>query len=228
MRRSGVNRKFFWAMLCVAAMLLSLSAGSALASSEGGGHDAGPAESAVSEAQGHAGDAQDAAEGGGHASEPKRWEMTDTYKTMNFAVLVVGLYFLLKKPATQALNARILAIKEQLAELEKKKEEAELLLAEHAERISRLGEEADKILEESIKQGEEAKARILKEAADAAERLEEQAKRSVAYEFKQARQRLREEVLEQALAEAEKLIIKKIKPQDQERLAGEFLEKVVA
>ncbi len=83
----------------------------------------------------------------------------------------------------------------------REKEEAELLLAEHNERISRLGEEADRVLEESIKQGEEAKARILKEAADSAERLEEQAKRSVAYEFKQARQRLREEVLEQALAE---------------------------
>jgi len=228
MRRSGVNRKFFWAMLCVMAMLLSLSAGSALAASEGGAHGAGPAEGAVSGAQSQAQDAHDAAEGGSHASEPKRWEMTDTYKTMNFVVLVVGLYFLLKKPATQALRARILGIKEQLAELEKKKEEAELLLAEHNERISRLGEEADKILAESIKQGEEAKVRILKEAADAAERLEEQAKRSVAYEFKQAGQRLREEVLEQALAEAEKLIIKKMKPQDQERLAGEFLEKVVA
>ena len=228
MRRSGVNRKFFWAMLCVMAMLLSLSAGSALASSEGGAHGAGPVEGAVSGAQGHAQDAHAVAEGGGHATESKHWEITDTYKTMNFVVLVAGLFFLLKKPATQALSARILGIKEQLAELEKKKEEAELLLAEHNERISRLGEEADKILEESMKQGEEAKARILKEAAAAAERLEEQAKRSVAYEFKQARQRLREEVLEQALAEAEKLIIKKIKPQDQERLVDEFLEKVVA
>ncbi|MDD2316693.1 MAG: F0F1 ATP synthase subunit B [Desulfobacterales bacterium] len=228
MRRSGVNRKFFWAMLCVMAMLLSLSAGSAMASSEGSAQGAGPVEGAVSEAQGHAQDAHEAAEGGGHATETKHWEITDTYKTMNFVVLVAGLFFLLKKPATQALSARILGIKEQLAELEKKKEEAELLLAEHNERISRLGEEADKILEESMKQGEEAKARILKEAAAAAERLEEQAKRSVAYEFKQARQRLREEVLEQALAEAEKLIIKKIKPQDQERLVDEFLEKVVA
>ena len=61
-----------------------------------------------------------AAGGGG-----SHWQATDTYKVMNFTVLAIGLFFLLKKPVAQALNARIDGIKEQLGELEAQKKAAE-------------------------------------------------------------------------------------------------------
>ena len=161
-------------------------------------------------------------------AEPKGWVATDTYKVMNFTVLFVALFFLLRKPVSQALNARIKGIKDQIDELEAKKKDAEKKLVEYNEKLSLLDKEAEKIVDEYIKQGNEAKARILEEAETEAVKLEEQAKRNIEHEFKQAKSKLQEEISEKALLKAEEIIKSKIMTEDQDRLVDEYLEKVVA
>ena len=169
-----------------------------------------------------------AAASGGGGQESKGWVATDTYKVMNFAVLAIGLFLLLRKPVSQALNGRIKGIKEQLSELEEKKEAAEKKLAEYNEKFLKLDKEAEQIVAEYIKQGNEAKARILKEAESAAVKLEEQAKKNIDNEFNKAKSKLHEEILEQALVKAEDIIQNKITSEDQDKLVNEYLEKVVA
>lgn len=166
-----------------------------------------------------------AAGGGG---EPKGWVATDTYRVMNFAVLAIALFFILKKPVSQALNSRIDGIKEQLEELEAKKSAAEKELAEYNKKLSDLEQEAEKIVTEYARQGSEAKVRILKEAESAAEKLENQAKRAIEHEFEQAKLQLHEEIMEKALAKAENILKSQITGDDQDRLVDEYLEKVVA
>ncbi len=163
-------------------------------------------------------------EGGGS----KGWVKTDTYKVMNFAVLAIGLFLILRKPVSQALDSRIKGIKDQLSELETKKKEAEKELVKYKERFSLLEHEAEKLVEEYIRQGNEAKARIIEEAKKAAEKLEEQARRNIENEFKQAKIKLQQDTLEKALVNAETLIKNKITAQDQDKLVDEYLEKVVA
>ena len=163
-------------------------------------------------------------EGGG----TKGWINTDTYRVMNFAVLAVGLIILLRKPASNALNDRIKGIKEQIDDLETKKLEAEKNLSQYNERLSLLDKEAEKIVSEYIKQGNEAKKRILDAASDAALKLEEQARRNIEHEFKQAKSKLQDEVVEKAFVMAEENIKKNITGKDQEKLVSEYLEKVVA
>jgi F-type H+-transporting ATPase subunit b len=165
---------------------------------------------------------------GGHGGETKGWIATDTYRVMNFTVLAVALFLLLRKPVSQALNDRIKGIKAQLEELEAKKASAEKDLAEYNKKLMALDQEAERIVEEYVRQGNEAKARILKEAESTAEKLEEQAKRNIEQEFQKAKIRLQEEVLEKALAEAEQIVKEAITVDDQERLVDEYLEKVVA
>jgi F-type H+-transporting ATPase subunit b len=168
-------------------------------------------------------------DGGGHSETPaKGWVKTDTYRVFNFGVLAVGLFLLLRKPVAQALNARITGIREQLNELETKKEEAEKELASYKEKLALLEKEAEQIVEDYIKQGNEAKQRILKEAELTAEKLEDKARRNIDHEFKQAKVQLQSEIIEQALEKAEKKIIEKITSEDQDRLVDEYLEKVVA
>jgi F-type H+-transporting ATPase subunit b len=146
---------------------------------------------------------------------------------MNFGVLAAGLFFLLRKPVAKALDARIQGIKDQLSELEAKKKDAEKELAEYNERLSLLEQEAEKLVEEYVRQGNEAKAKILKEAKQAAEKLEEQARRNIDNEFQQAKLQLQREMLEKALVNAETLIKNKITAEDQDKLVDEYLEKVV-
>jgi F-type H+-transporting ATPase subunit b len=160
--------------------------------------------------------------------EHQKWVATDTYRIMNFTVLVVGLFLLLRKPVSKALSSRIKGIQEQLEDLEAKKAATESELAGYIERLAKLEGEASIIVDDYIRQGNEAKDRIIKEAEAAAEKLEEQAKKNIEHEFEQAKLRLKGDVLEKAMARAEEIIKTKISTDDQERLVDEYLNKVVA
>lgn len=161
-------------------------------------------------------------------SDGKHWLNTDWYRVMNFAVLIGALFFLLRKPVSQALNGRIDGIKTELEELEAKKNEAEKKLAQYNEQIATLGREAEKIIAEYKRQGEAARDRILEESKKAAAKLEEQARRTIENEFKNAKLRLQEDILEKALTKAEELVKDRITSEDQNRLVDEYLDKVVA
>ncbi|MFP4306018.1 MAG: hypothetical protein ACLFRG_02595 [Desulfococcaceae bacterium] len=153
---------------------------------------------------------------------------TDTYRVMNFGVLAIALFFLLRKPVGKALNARIEGIKDELADLENRKKQAEVELAEYERKLAALDDEAGKIIAEYERQGQEARKRILAEAEQSAEKLQQQAQRNIAFEYKKAKARLQEEVLEEALGKAEALIRSSMTGDDQDRLVDEYLEKVVA
>lgn len=156
------------------------------------------------------------------------WVATDTYRVMNFVVLVGALIFLLRKPLAQALDSRIKGIRVQLEDLEAKKSAAEKELAKYESQIAELSKESEKIISEYIRQGNDAKAKILKEAEAAAIKLEEQAKRNIEHEFQQAKEKLQAEIIEKALEKAESRIKSKITAEDQNLLIDEYLQKVVA
>jgi len=164
----------------------------------------------------------------GEDSGAKGWASTDWFRVMNFAVLAIALVFILRKPLSQALGSRITGIKDQLEDLEARKAEAEKQLAEYSEKLSRLEKESEQIVEDYIKQGHEAKARILKEAESAAEKLQTQARRNIEHEFKQAKFKLQEEIFESSLAKAEEILRGRISGDDQDRLVDEYLRKVEA
>ena len=169
-----------------------------------------------------------AAAASGEDGGSKGWGKLDWFRLMNFALLLAILVFLLRKPIAQTLSARIKSIREQLESLEAQKAEAEKQLAEYNDKLSKLESEAKKIVESYIKQGKEAKAKILKETQTAAEKLQAQARRNIEHEFEKARQELQREVLEKSLAKAEETLKKEITDRDQDKLVDEYLKKVVA
>jgi F-type H+-transporting ATPase subunit b len=158
----------------------------------------------------------------------KGWLATDTFRAMNFAVLAIVLVFLLRKPLSQALSSRIKVIKDELEDLEARKDDAEKKLAEYNEKLAQLEKEAETIVEDYIKQGHEAKERILKEAESSADKLKAQARRNIEHEFEQAKLKLQEEIFETSLEKAEEIIKIKFSTDDQDRIVDEYLKKVVA
>ena len=162
------------------------------------------------------------------AAEPMKWDATDWYQVMNFAALVAILFILLRKPVSEAFKDRIKGIRDQLQSLEAKKREAEKQLAEYEESLLRFEKEAEKIVDEYIRQGQEAKERIIQEARDTAEKIGKQARRNIEHEFELAKLKLMDEVLEKAFIKAEEKIKDRITPDDQERLVDEYIQKVVA
>ena len=120
------------------------------------------------------------------------------------------MFFLLRKPLSQALRGRVKGIEEQLSELEAQKAEAEKKLAEYNQKFAQLEKETEGIVAEYVRQGEDAKVRILKEAEAAADKLQAQAQKNIESEIQRVKVRLQAEIL------------------DQEKLVDEYLAKVVA
>lgn len=153
---------------------------------------------------------------------------TDWYRIMNFVVLAGALVFLLRKPIPRALSSRIQGIQNQLADLETRKVEAEKRLAECNQKLGELEKEAGRIVSDYLRQGQDAKARILQEAEAAAEKIQAQARRNIEHEFEQTRARLQREIFEQSLAQAEALLKRNVTAADQSQLVDDYLQKVVA
>jgi len=170
------------------------------------------------------------ASGGGHgdAGHHNVWHDVDTWKALNFVILVIGCFFIAKKPVAQFFSSRTKGIEETLTDLEQKKADAEKKLAEYEARFRNLEQESEKIVEDYIRQGEDAKKRILAEAEAQAEKLEDMAKRNIEQEFKAAKALLKQEVVDRAMEQAQALIKKSITTQDQNRLVDEYLKKVEA
>ncbi|MBF0378309.1 MAG: ATP synthase F0 subunit B [Desulfamplus sp.] len=169
-----------------------------------------------------------ASSGGGHEAAPKGWVATDTYKVLNFLVLAGVLFYIARKPVAQFFSSRIKDIQGQLADLEQKKTDAQKMLSEYENKIAELSKESEKIVQDYVRQGEDAKKRILAEAEAQALKLEESAKRNIEQEFKAAKAKLQQEIAEKALAQAELLVKESISSEDQDRLVDEYLDKVVA
>lgn len=166
--------------------------------------------------------------GDGHAGHHNAWHDIDTWKVVNFVLLVIGCFFVARKPVAQFFSSRTKGIEEELTSLEQKKADAEKKLAEYETRFRNLEQESEKIVEDYIKQGEDAKQRILEEAEAQAEKLEDMAKRNIEQEFKSAQAALKQDVVDRAMEQAQALIKKSITTQDQNRLVDEYLKKVEA
>lgn len=227
---SGLHRRQWGPVLLTIAlaMLLVFSVGPALGASSSSG-DGDDAAASHGDTAGHedAAEAHGDADAHGDAAHGPGWVKTDTYRLLHFIVLAGGLFFLLRKPVSSALGARVNGIEEQLSDLESQKAAAEKQLAEYNQKFAQLESEAQNIMAEYVRQGEEAKVRILKEAEDAAEKLKVQAQKTIESEFQNARDDLRTEVLDKALAKAEEIIKDQIVAEDQEKLVDEYLAKVV-
>jgi len=162
--------------------------------------------------------------GGVHNS----WLEIDTWKVLNFGILAVAGFFIAKKPVAEFFSSRKQEIADELNDLEQKKADAEKKLAEYETKFRNLDQESKQIVEDYIKQGEEAKVRILAEAEAQAEKLEDMAKRTIEQEFKSAKAALQQEIAEKAMEQAEAVIKKSISAKDQTKLVDEYLKKVVA
>ncbi len=181
----------------------------------------------VAYASGHGGEAAGAAGATHHASsltDEKFWDFI--YRVMNFAVLFIVLFFLLRKPMSQGLKQRTANIKAELEELEAKREEAKRQYAILEARLKEVEKEREAILEEFRAQGEREKEKIIQEARAMAERIKAQAQFTIEQETEAAKSELKREIAEMSAALAEDLLKQNINDDDQVRLVDEYLERV--
>jgi F-type H+-transporting ATPase subunit b len=164
-----------------------------------------------------------AAEEHGHSMWPDFLQ-----RVLNFTIMVAVLVFLFKKlNLKQYFTKRTENIANTLRDLEEKKKEAERSYQEYKQKLARLDEETDRILQDYIEQGEREKSKIIANAEKAATDIRQQTDLAIAQEIKSAKESLQREIAELSVTAAETLLKEKIADDDQKKLVDDFMTKVV-
>jgi F-type H+-transporting ATPase subunit b len=145
---------------------------------------------------------------------------------LNFLILLAVLYKFMYRPLVAALEGRSSAIKQQLAEAQAAREEAQRQLAAMEERIRAAHAEAQATRERALREAAELRERLAAEARQEAGRLVETAQAQVAQEVRRARTELRAEVGALATQVAERLIRKSLSDEDHQRIVRDALARI--
>lgn len=150
------------------------------------------------------------------------------WRVMNFAVLMFILIKFGAKPIGAALSGRREQIKEEIEDLESKRDEAEKSYKEFEAKLAGMEGEIDTIVEKAVAQAEIEKEKIIESAHKAAEDIKRQAEMAIQNEIVTVRRSLKNEMADQATTMAEEIIIKNLTPEDQNKIIEDYLNKVGA
>lgn len=107
-----------------------------------------------------------------------------------------------------------------------KKRAAEALVSEYKTRIAGLDKEVQSINASLRDEGEREKAKILADAATLAAKIKDDARFLGEQEVRMARQKVREEIANRAVAQARELIQRNLSTADQGRLVEDFIQNI--
>jgi len=163
-----------------------------------------------------------AAEGGGLIE--LNWTLF--VQVLNFLVLLAVLYVLAYKPLLGALEGRQASIRQQLAEAQEAREQAQRQAAEFDARLRAAQAEAQAVREQALREATETRGRLNAEARQEAARLLEAARTEIERDVRRARTELRTEVGTLAVEIAERLIRKSVQGEDHQRLVQEAVARM--
>ncbi|MDQ0214135.1 F-type H+-transporting ATPase subunit b [Oikeobacillus pervagus] len=143
-------------------------------------------------------------------------------------VMFIVLLLLIKKfawgPLMGMMKQREDHIANEIDSAEKSRIEANKLLEETRAELKQARQDAQAMMENARKQGEEQKDQIIAAARSEAERLKESAKVEIDHQKEQAMAALREQVASLSVLIASKVIEKELNAADQEKLINEYIQ----
>ena len=167
-----------------------------------------------------------AAEGGDHAEGAVHagmdWNLVGMQAT-NFFLFLILLYFAVRRPIRDALGNRANAVRRDLDESARVKDEADRRYHEIERKLAGLDRRIEELKAEAAREADLEAARIRERAELDAVRIRETAERTVREEAIRARHEIRKEVVEQAAALAREIVKANVNHEDQLRLQAEFL-----
>ncbi len=153
------------------------------------------------------------------------WTMV-IFHAINLTILIWLIVRYAGKPIARALEARADSVAREIDEATRLHAEARGMLDEYEAKVSALEAETSSIVSDLRAQGEAEKERLVAEARVDAERIRRDAERAAQSEMERARRKLEAEVVDLAIASAERAIREKLTPADHRRLTGEYLSRL--
>ena len=165
-----------------------------------------------------------ASEGGGEHGLP--WG-NFIARTINFVLFLGIIWYAAGKKIKELFTGRQDKIRNELADLDSRRKEAEGKLSQVEKNIANLNQERDAILEQSRQQGERIREAIIKEAEAKAEHIKAQAETAIQTERKVALEGIREEIADMIVEATEEILRKKLKSSEQQKLVDKYIKRVV-
>lgn len=145
------------------------------------------------------------------------------WKALNFLVLAAGLGYLLRRAVRPYFAARTEAIRREIAEAARLREEAEARSAETDRRLANLNAEIERLRAEARREMDEEERRLKAESERAIARLQTSAELEIAALTKRARQELKAYAAELALQMAREKIRRRMSPEVAHALVEGFV-----
>lgn len=131
-------------------------------------------------------------------------------------------------PVGRMMQERRERIARDLEEAERVRQEAARVNAELAARLAEAHEEGRQMIQDAVREAQEARERLLAEAREEAHQFVERARSVVAYEREQALVELRQQVAELAVLAARHALHNTVDPQAQRQAIDQFIAQVEA
>ena len=148
------------------------------------------------------------------------WHSTTFWAGVAFVIFIVLTYRPGKRILTEALDARIAKIREEIEEAQRLREEAQSTLASYQRRQREALQEAERIIEHAREEAERTRARAETELEETIKRREQQAAAKIAQAEAAALDDIRNRAVDLAIGATAKLL--------EERLSGKDGEKAVS
>jgi F-type H+-transporting ATPase subunit b len=162
----------------------------------------------------------------GHAAKPGLldWDIgTAFWSIIVFVLLLVVLRSFAWKPILSGLNRREAFIRDSLESARKEHEQAQQVLADYSAKLAKARQEATAIIDESRRDAEELKKRIMAEAKAEAEAIAQRSKKEIGMARDDAVKQLHDQTILLATAIAGKIVRRQLAPGDHQALMNEAL-----
>lgn len=163
--------------------------------------------------------------GGGAEAHGIPWNMI-TLQAVNVLIFGALLTWLARGPVRDALKNRALTVSKQLEDSARLKADAAATNADIEARLLSLDRRVEEMKAEAAIEADREAAKIAERAQADAARVQETAERTIREESTRARNELRGEAARLAVALARETLKRSVTPDDQDRLAREFLAAV--
>lgn len=142
---------------------------------------------------------------------------------INWAIFVSLIVMLAKKQIPLALAKRKAGIVQGMNDAQKARDESAALLGEYESKLAKIDQDIERIKDEMRRAGEQERERILAEAVERRTRMERDARRLIETELDAAKESLRREIVQSAIASAKHTVESKLAASDQQRLFDEAI-----
>ncbi len=130
------------------------------------------------------------------------------------------------KPVMKLIADRQKEIDDSYRSAEEAKAAALTMQTEYRQKLDAAQEAGERIVKEAVRRGQDREEEILRQAAAEADALREKAAADIAREKRKAVNDAKDELSGLALAIAEKVVGRELKPQDQDALVSQFIDEL--